>query len=107
MAEVTTERVARTPGVCGGRSCITGHRIRVLDVAIWHESLGRSPDEIVEQFPTLTLGDVHAALAYYYDHAEEIQAEIREELQGGEEFRRQNPSGLQEWLEQAWGDKAR
>jgi hypothetical protein len=37
-----------------------------------------SPDEIVEAHPHLTLADVHAALAYYYDRPEIIRDEWRE-----------------------------
>jgi hypothetical protein len=53
-----------------------------------------SPDEIVSQFPTITLADVHAALAYYFDHIEEIQQEMRAERVFAGEFRRNNPSLL-------------
>ncbi len=65
MVPVIAEHVEITPGVCGGRPCVAGTRIRVLDVVIWSE-LGQSPDEIVASFPQLTLADVHAALAYYW-----------------------------------------
>ena len=75
-------RIVSTPGVCGGRPRIDGHRITVEDVAIWHERMGMSPDEIVSAYPTLTLSDVHAALAYYYDYRERVDAGIRE----GERF---------------------
>ena len=37
----------------------------------------RSPDEIVADFPYLTLADVHAALAYYWDHRDEIHAQMK------------------------------
>jgi uncharacterized protein (DUF433 family) len=57
-------RIMSTPGICGGRPRIDGHRIQVEDVAIWHERMGMSPDEIVLEYPTITLADVHAALAY-------------------------------------------
>jgi uncharacterized protein (DUF433 family) len=60
-------RIVRTPGICGGRPRIDGHRITVEDVAIWHERMGMSPDEIVSGYPSITLSDVHAALAYYYE----------------------------------------
>jgi uncharacterized protein (DUF433 family) len=80
------ERITNVPDVCGGRATIAGHRVRVLDVVIWHEQHGLSPDEIVSQVPSITLADVHAALAYYYDHREEIQEEIRAEREQAEEF---------------------
>jgi len=74
-----SERITRTPGVCGGKPCIAGHRIRVSDVAVWHDQMGMTADEIVSEYPGLGLSDVHAALAYYYDHIEEIRQEISEE----------------------------
>jgi uncharacterized protein (DUF433 family) len=45
----------------------------VQDVAVWHESLGLSVEEILARCPGLTATDVEAALAYYDDHREEIQ----------------------------------
>jgi len=45
---------------------------------IWHELQGLSADEIVAQFPQLTLADVHAALAYYHDHREEIRRQMKD-----------------------------
>jgi uncharacterized protein (DUF433 family) len=98
--------VSKTPGICGGKACIAGHRIRVLDVVVWHEHQGLTPDEIVSQFPTITLADVHAALAFYFDHIEEIQQEMRAERAFAEEFRHHSSSVLetksrQERLEEA------
>lgn len=95
MAEAITERITKTPGVCGGKACIAGHRVRVMDIAVWYENMGMSADEIVTQIPSITLSDVHAALVYYYDHIEEIREEMRKEDEFIEEFRRQNPSILQ------------
>ena len=40
---------------------------------------GWSAEEIVRQYPYLTLSEVHAALAYYHDHEAEIDAELKEE----------------------------
>jgi uncharacterized protein (DUF433 family) len=67
-----------TPGTCGGKPRIAGHRIRVQDIALWTEE-GRSADEIVADFPQLSLSDVYAALAYYHEHREEIDQDIRED----------------------------
>ena len=50
--------------------------MKVQHVALWHERQGKSPDEIVAEHPGLTLADVHAALAYYYDHRQQIDADI-------------------------------
>jgi uncharacterized protein (DUF433 family) len=68
-------------GHCGGKPHIAGHRVKVQHVAAWHERQGKSPDEIVVEHPGLTLADVYAALAYYYDHREEIDGDIRADAQ--------------------------
>ena len=47
MANPPIHRITKTPGVCGGRACIAGHRIRVMDIVVWHEFRGYAPDEIV------------------------------------------------------------
>jgi len=67
----------------------------VLDIVVWHEHQGLTPDEIVSQVPTITLADVHAGLSYYFGHIEEIQQEMREERAFAEEFRRSHPSMLE------------
>ena len=98
MQDVLTQHIIRTPGVCGGRACIAGHRIRVMDVVLWHEMRGYSPDEIVAMFPGITLADVHAALAYYFDHSEEIRSDFKQEEELVEKLRPLFPSKLQEKL---------
>jgi uncharacterized protein (DUF433 family) len=67
-----------TPGTCAGKPRIAGHRIRVQDIVLWTED-GESADEIVADFPQLSLADVYAALAYYHDHREKIDNDIRED----------------------------
>jgi len=98
MEDLLTQHIIKTPGVCGGRACIAGHRIRVMDIVVWHERRGYTPDEIVEMFPGITLADVHAALAYYFDNRGEIEADLREEAQTAESLRAKFPSKLQEKL---------
>jgi uncharacterized protein (DUF433 family) len=94
----STEHISKTPGVCGGRACIAGHRIRVADIVVWHERRGYAPDEIVAMFPGLALGDVHAALAYYFDHRDEIEADLRADEALALEGIRTQPSKLRERL---------
>lgn len=65
-------------GLRGERPFITGHRVRVQDIALWNEE-GLSADEIVSRVPTLSLADVHAALAYYFDNRAEIDRQIEED----------------------------
>jgi len=82
-----------TPGTCGGRPRIAGHRIRVQDVVLWTEQ-GQSPDQIVADFPQLSLADVYAALAYYHDHRDEIDREIRADDELVERMRAQGGPGI-------------
>jgi uncharacterized protein (DUF433 family) len=56
-------RIVSTPGTCGGKPRIAGHRITVKYVVLAHQRGGMSPDEIVSAHPGLSLADIHAALA--------------------------------------------
>lgn len=65
--------------ISGGSPVIKGTRIRVVDIGIEFEYLGKSPDEIVKAHPHLSLADVHAALAYFYDHITELRDKIKKD----------------------------
>jgi uncharacterized protein (DUF433 family) len=82
-----------TPGVAGGKPRIAGHRITVQDVVVWHERLGLSADEIASEYG-LSLAEVYAALAYYYDHREEIDRAISAYEAFVAELRQRTPSKL-------------
>ena len=98
-------RIVSTPGTCGGRPRIDGHRIRVADIAIWHERMGMSPDEIVSAYPTITLSDVHAALAYYYENRQQIDTSIREDEEFAAEMKaKAGPSLVKQKLRQRKAD---
>lgn len=84
-----------TPGTCGGKPRIAGRRITVQNIALWHERMGMSADEIATEYD-LTLADIYAALAYYLDHREEIDRRMLEEEGFMEELRKKTPSLLQE-----------
>ena len=87
------EHIEITPGVVGSKPRIAGHRITVQNVAIWHERLGKSADEIATDYD-LTLADVYAALAYYFDHRAEIDESIREGNTFAEALRERTSSKL-------------
>jgi uncharacterized protein (DUF433 family) len=75
----------------GGEARIAGHRIRVRDIAIARDLEGLSPEEIAASvYPSLSLGEVYSALAYYEDHREEIEQATKDEERLIEEYRRQN-----------------
>jgi uncharacterized protein (DUF433 family) len=100
MTDVIRQHIEVVQGTGGPKPRIAGHRIRVQDVVIWHEKLGLSPDEIVDRYPTITPADVHAALAYYWDHREAVERAIAEERAFAEGARRDSPSLVQEKLRQ-------
>lgn len=83
-----------TSNVAHGRPRIAGHRIRVQDVAVWHESLGMTPDEIADEYD-LTLGEIHAALAYYFDNLQAIRSDIEQDRKFAAEHRRHAKSLVQ------------
>lgn len=94
MATVITDRITKSPGICGGKACVAGHRVRVMDIVLRHEDLGLSADEILAIFPELSLSDVHAALTYYFDNVDEIRNDIRRNDDIADELRSTFPSKL-------------
>jgi uncharacterized protein (DUF433 family) len=99
------QHVTSTPGVCGGKPCVAGTRIRVQDIVIRTE-LGDSPDHIIQAYPQLTLADVHAALAYYFDNRELIDQQIREGETLAEQMKQQAGTGLIDQLRKTGTDDA-
>jgi uncharacterized protein (DUF433 family) len=78
VAPVLDRHIEVTTGVAGGKPRITGRRITVQNIVVWHEHMGLSADEIASAHD-LTLADVYAALAYYFDYRAEIDASIRDD----------------------------
>ena len=66
-----------TPGVRSGKPRIAGTRITVADVAIMYLRMGQSLEEIAGKYQ-LSLASVYAAMAFYYDHREEIDRRTAE-----------------------------
>ncbi len=104
MARKTLDQhIELTATAFGERPRITGRRITVADIVISHERLGRSADEIAADYD-LTLADVHAALAYYFDHRDEIDRSIQEDRAFAEKLREEIPSKLTNRLRELRGD---
>ena len=91
------QHIVRTPDVVGGKPRIAGRRITVQNIVIWHEHMGFSVDEIATQYD-LTLAEIYAALAYYYDHKSEIDQAMAESEAFVEELRQKTPSLLAQKL---------
>jgi uncharacterized protein (DUF433 family) len=98
MSQTTTDRILSKPEVCGGKPCIAGTRIRVQDVYVWHELQGLSADEIVSRFPQITMADVYAALAYYWNNRAEIRRQMSEETAFVEQMKQKHASPLKQKL---------
>ena len=73
-----------------GAPMIEGTRIKVQVIAIANQTWHLPPEGIKHEYPSLTLGEIHSALAYYWDHKEEIDRQIEDEAKFVEEMRRQN-----------------
>jgi uncharacterized protein (DUF433 family) len=58
------------------KAFIIGTRVSVENVYVCHELQGMTPDQIVSAYPHLNLAQVHAALAYYFEHPEEIRSQM-------------------------------
>jgi len=69
--------VERKKGVCGGRPVIKETRFPVSSIVIPYQR-GLSAEEILQEFPQLTPTQVYGALAYYFDHQDEINTEIED-----------------------------
>ncbi len=95
-----TDHILINPKICGGKPCVTGTRIRIWDIHVWHNMRGRSPAEIVECYPQLTLSQVYAALAYYLDHQQEIDSQMKEAERFVEEMQTRSGPSLIDQLRQ-------
>ena len=93
MTVVLERHLESTPGIAGGKPRIAGHRITVQNIAIWHERMGKSADEICTEHG-LTLAEVYAALAYYYDHQAEMDRSMEEQETFVARQRQRTPSVL-------------
>src|SRR4051812_11896986 len=99
--DVSNEHIEIVEGARGPKPRIKGTGIRVKDVVDWYEDVGWSVTKIVEEFPHLTPASIHAALAYYWDHKDELDKKWAEDDAWVQERRRQAPpSRLQEKLRQ-------
>ena len=79
-----------------GVAWIDDANVKVIEVVLDRLAYGWSPEEIHFQHPHLSLAQIHAALAYYYDHQPELDAEIaREEQHAGALRREARESPLQ------------
>jgi uncharacterized protein (DUF433 family) len=68
--------ISSDPRISDGAPIIKGTRITVRAIAGYYQ-LGMTPDEILQSLPHLTQSQLHAALAYYFDHKKEIDRDLK------------------------------
>ena len=75
-----------------GVAYISGTSMKIAHIAIDAERWSMTPQQIRENYPRLSLAQIYAALAYYYDHKEDIDARIALENEEYERLRARNPN---------------
>src|SRR5215216_1900552 len=98
MAIALDRYIEITPDVRGGRPRVADTRMTVADVALMYLRLGQSLEEIAGKYD-MSLAALYAAMAYYYDHQEEIDRSIVEDRAFAETFRQNNLSPLRAKLQ--------
>ena len=72
---------------------LTGTRIKVVLIVMDHLGRGWDAQQIHRQYPHLSLGQIHSALAYYYDHQAQMDADIERRKQNAEEMKARHGPG--------------
>lgn len=66
---------------------IAGTTMKVVELITSVKAYGWSPEELQFNYPHLTMSQIHSALAYYWDHKEEIDADMERRYQYAEKLR--------------------
>jgi uncharacterized protein (DUF433 family) len=82
-----------------GVPMISGTTLKVVELVLDQKAHGWSPDELHFQHPYLGMGQIHSALAYYWDHKSELDRDIQLRLDRVDRIQRDSPvSELQKRL---------
>jgi len=82
MPKLDYRNIEKDPARCGGQAVVANTRLRVATILVCYRQ-GLSIEEIVQQYAPLKPADVHDALAYAYDHMEEIEADLAADDEAG------------------------
>jgi uncharacterized protein (DUF433 family) len=74
--KVRHPHIVTRKGYCGGSPVIAGTKFPVRSVVSYVLRQGMIPEELVTEFPHLTLAQVYDALSYYYDHQKEVDQDL-------------------------------
>ena len=82
------------PGFAGGSPVIVGTKFPVRSVVGYILKMGMTPEELVREFPYLTLSQIYGALSFYYDHKAQVDQDILENTEeyARERFNARHPS---------------
>ncbi len=75
MPKLDYRNIEQDPSRCGGQPVVGGTRVRVAIILGCYRQ-GMSVEEIVQQYSSVKPADIHDALAYAYDHLDEIEADL-------------------------------
>ncbi len=92
-AKLVYPYIVKEEGYCGGKAALGHTRVRVNNVVFLHKH-GKTPKEILVEYPDLSLAQVHSALAYCYDHQAEIGAELAQDEGADERYERRKAQAL-------------
>ena len=85
-----------------GAPAIGGTTMKVVELVVERLGYGWSPEELHFQHPHLSMAKIHSALAYYFDHQEDLDNDVERRLREAEQIRNQiPPSRLQARLARA------
>ena len=74
-----------------GVPLIAGTTMKVIELVLERAAYGWSPEELHLHHPHLTMGQIHSALAYYWDHKTELDAVIARGLEEVDRIRKETP----------------
>jgi uncharacterized protein (DUF433 family) len=92
-AKLTHPHIVKEPDYCSGKAALDNTRVRVMNVVFLHKQ-GKTTAEIQETYPDLLPAQVYAALLYYYDNPEEIEAELRADETAAERYEQERAGAM-------------
>jgi len=72
-----------------GVPVIAGANTKVSELIAEIQAHGLSPEELCYQLPHLSLGQIYSALAYYWDHKEEVDRDLERRAKLADDLRRE------------------
>ena len=74
-----------------GIPVIEGANTKVIEIVLHTRAYGISPEQLHLELPHLSLGHIHSALAYYWDHKAELDADMDRRFERVEQLRQETP----------------